>query len=412
MNFRLKYPRILSGAGISRFCACLLLLCLSATSFSQSKSDLQKQRDELNKKISFTKKLIDEAKKNKQITNNEILFIRKQINLRQQLISNLNAEITGIGSEISDKEREIAQLETEISEMKEEYANMIRQAYKTRNACDRLAFLIASESFNQAFRRYSLLQQYADVRKKQVERIVGTQDELKEVIHALEEDKTEKEDLLGERESEASELEQDKAEQQSSLNEISKEESKLRKQQQQHEADRQRINKAIERIIEEELRAEKSKNNGVFSLTPEGKIISENFERNKGNLPWPVLRGVITRTFGTQPHASLPGITIDSKGIDIETEKDASVMAIFGGEVTSVFAIPGAGENVIVTHGAYKTVYTHLKNVSVSKGDQVSAKEKMGTVLADGNRNIAHLEIWKVSSKGGVPQNPQYWISK
>lgn len=402
----------MSVAGTCRILLLGLAIGISFPSFSQSKSELQKQRDALNAKIAFTKKLIDEAKKDKQEANNEILYLRKQINLRQQLISNLNAEITGIGSQIADREREITQLEGEINGMKDEYARMIRQAYKSRNSCDRLAFLISSETFNQAFRRYSLLQQYAEVRKKQVERIEEAQQELVETIAVLEEDRGAKEALLGERESEATRLQRDKTEQQASLAEISKEEQSLRKQQQQQESERQRINKAIQRIIEEELRAEKSKNNGVFSLTPEGKIISENFEKNKGKLPWPVLRGVIIRSFGTQPHASLPGITIDSKGIDIETEENASVMAIFGGEVTSVFSIPGAGDNVIVTHGAYKSVYTHLKDVTVSKGSQISAKERIGKVLSDGSSNIAHLEIWKVSSKGGQPQNPEYWISK
>lgn len=411
MNFRLIYPINLKSASIFKLVAFLVFSGLASAAFSQSKSDLQKQRDNLNKKISFTKKLIDEAKKNKDVTNNELLFIKKQINLRQQLIGNLNTEITGIGSEISDKEREIGDMESEIGQMKEEYAKMIRQAYQSRNACDRLAFLIAAESFNQAFRRYSLMQQYADVRKHQVMRIEGKQNAVKRVVDELEVDREEKELLLGERETERTELEQDKSAQQNSLVKLSKEESKLRKQQHQNQSERQRINRAIQRIIEEELRAEKSKNNGVFSLTPEGKIISENFERNKGNLPWPVLRGVIIRKFGSQPHASLPGITIDSKGVDIETEKDASVMSIFDGEVTSVFAIPGAGDNVIITHGAYKTVYTQMKDVTVTKGDQVTAKEKIGTVLADGSRNIAHLEIWKVTSKGGTPQNPQYWIS-
>ena len=170
------------------------------------------------------------------------------------------------------------------------------------------------------------------------------------------------------------------------------------------------MNAAIQRIIEEELAAEKNKNNGVFELTPAGKIVSANFEKNQGQLPWPVLRGVITARYGKHAHPTIPGITIDNKGIDIATEQNASVMAIFGGKVTSVFSIPGAGQNVIVTHGAYKTVYTSLKEVSVRKGDTVDARQKIGSVLNQNDKTVAHLEIWKVSSTGGVPQDPQSWI--
>lgn len=196
------------------------------------------------------------------------------------------------------------------------------------------------------------------------------------------------------------------------LDKLKGEESRLHKQREQQEEERKKINAAIQRIIEEELRAEKDKNNGVFKLTPAGKIVSENFEKNKGTLPWPVTHGIITQTFGQQAHATLPGITIDNKGIDITTDKEAEVRSIFNGEVTSVFTIPGAGQNVIVTHGAYKSVYTNLKQVTVKKGDQVAAKETIGVVLSEGSKSIAHLEIWKVSSAGGTPLNPSYWISK
>ena len=101
-----------------------------------------------------------------------------------------------------------------------------------------------------------------------------------------------------------------------------------------------------------------------------------------------------------------------NNGVDIATDAGMKVRAIFDGEVTSVFAIPGAGQNVIVTHGSYKTVYTNLASVAVRKGDQVTAYQELGALVEKDGSSTAHLEIWKVSSGGGKAQNPEYWISK
>ena len=151
------------------------------------------------------------------------------------------------------------------------------------------------------------------------------------------------------------------------------EESRLRAQVQQAEAEKKRLNKAIRKIIEAELKAERESSAGEFALTPEGKIVSAAFERNRSALPWPVLRGVLTGKFGRQPHPSLPGITIDNNGIDISTEARSSVLSVFGGTVSSTFEIPGAGWTVILSHGAFRTVYSNLMTATVAKGGQVEA---------------------------------------
>lgn len=398
--------------GATKIFCTLILASLALFSHAQSKSELQRQRDELNKKIAYTKKLINESKKSQESVNRELSILNQQINYRQQLVNNINAEIREIDNDISDRQVGIETLNEEIGKLKDEYAKMVYQSYKTSSTTDKLMFIFASQDFSQAYGRLKMMQHYAEVRRGHMEDIIASQSELQSSIDTLEVIKADKLNLASEKQVEKEQLSSDIASQQSRIQQLKNQESKLRKEQQDQEEERRKINRAIQRIIEEELRAEKEKNNGVFTLTPAGKIVSENFEKNKGQLPWPVLRGVITQKFGKQPHPSLPGIVVDLKGIDIATDPDSKVYSIFNGEVTSVFSIPGAGQNVIVTHGAYKTVYTNLKTVTVSKGQSVTTSEQIGTVLSEGNSATAHLEIWKISQKGGTPLNPEYWISK
>lgn len=390
----------------------MALVLAAAAGWGQSKAELQRQRDEINTKISFTKKLIDDARKNQESTYGQLRILQEQIRYRQQLQRTYEQEVARINDDIASSERSIRDLEAKVEAMKKEYGAMIYRAYKGRRSHDELMYIFAAENFNQAFKRFKILQEYADYRKRQAVEIKAVQARTAERILELEADRISKERLVVEKAKEAEELSSDKSESERVLNVLKQEEQALRRQQAQQEAERQRINTAIRKIIEEELAAEKKKNDGRFELTPEGRIVSEQFEQNKGALPWPVVRGVITGRFGKQPHETLPGIVIENNGIDISTEAGARVLAVFGGTVTSVFSIPGAGQNIIVTHGAYKSVYTHLEGVSVGKGDKVEAGELLGTVLTTGGKNLCHIEIWKMTKDGGTPQNPELWISK
>lgn len=395
-----------------RLWLCLLALVVSTSLAGQSKEELQRQRDELNNKIAYTKKLIAESKQGQHTTNRELQALDRQITLRNRLIGNLSAEVREIEDESKRRSEEITSLEGDLDNMREEYAQMIYQAYKNRHSYDKLMFIFAADDFNQAYLRLKLMQRYGEVRAQHKEEILSKQSSLKAALIELESLKEDRMALLEEKSTEKSALSLDKTDRQVALSKLKEKEDELRKQQRQQETEREKINRAIQRIIDEELRADRNRAGGSFALTPEGKIISQNFEKNKGKLPWPVSRGVILQKFGQQPHASLPGITVDNKGIDIATDEGNDVRSIFGGEVTSVFAIPGAGQNVIVTHGAYKTVYTNMASVSVKKGQQVDAFEKLGILIGQNGSSIAHLEIWKVTSSGGSPQNPEYWISK
>lgn len=406
------FPKIMSGNSCLKLLSLVSFVLVCSVTWGQSKEQLQRERDKLNEQIAFTQKLISEARKNQETTYGQLQMLDEQIRFRNELQRSYEKEVDAIESSIDDSERSINEQEARIEAMKNEYAAMIAQSYKSRRSHDELMYLFAAENFNQAYKRFKIMQEYADYRKRQADEIRQSQEILRERIRELAEEKKEKESLMAEKAKEAEELMADKSERQGLLSTLQQEEKKLRKQQEQQEAERQRLNAAIRRIIEEELAAEKKSNDGKFELTPEGRIVSAKFEQNKGSLPWPVLRGVITSRFGKHAHESIPGISVENNGVDIATENGARVLAVFGGTVTSVFTIPGAGKNVIVTHGAYKTVYSHLEAVNVSKGDTIDAGELIGQVLTLAGKNICHLEIWKMTSDGGSPQNPELWISK
>lgn len=396
--------------------ATLLFLMVAVFAYSQDKGkeDLQKERDRISQEISLTNKLIEENRNNRNKVEGSLSLINKKINLREDLITSLNGEIAMYNRRIDKNRDAIDTLETNLASLKENYAEMIRFAQRNNRNEDRLMYIFASEDFVQAVRRIHYLQQYTQFRHKQAEEIVQSQKELNDLNQKLLGIIKEKDQLKNKEESVKKDLTGDLSDQKKAVSGLQQEEKTLLKKLRKQEKQREDLNKEIQRIIEAEIRASKKDNSGVFSLTPEAAALSANFEKNKGKLPWPVERGVITSSFGKHAHPILAGITVYNNGVDIATNSNATVRAVFQGTVSAVFSIPGAGQNVIINHGGYRSVYSNLKEVFVSKGQKIDVKQSIGTVLTDegSGKTESHLEIWKVDQSGTSKQDPALWIYK
>ncbi|MFM2386194.1 MAG: hypothetical protein RL660_951 [Bacteroidota bacterium] len=145
-------------------------------------------------------------------------------------------------------------------------------------------------------------------------------------------------------------------------------------------------------------------------MSTENRTLSANFESNRGFLSSPA-SGYVCEHFGKNKHPVYNVVT-ENYGIDIRTSKGAQVKTVFDGEVSSVFFLAGAGVNIMINHGTYFTVYSKIDKALVVKGQKVSARQAIGTVMTDAEgNNQVHFEIWKVGANGTpVNVNPELWI--
>lgn len=398
----------------------LLLLVLPATGDAQTKQELENKKARIQKEIDFTNKQLRIVEKNKNATSEQLNALRKKIRLREQLIGTINSEIRTLGGAIATTTREIGQLEGQLQQLRNDYALMIRYAYKNRNVYQQLMFVFAATDFNQAYKRMKYLQQYGLHRRRQATQITQTQTQLSGKKEELEARKNEKTSLRNTEQQQKTTLEKERQQQDKVLKTLTDREKRLRKELADKQAAKRKLDAAIESIIRREIEAARKKataegkknvtNANVFTLTPEAARLSSSFSGNKGLLPWPVEQGTITETFGEHPHKELKGIVIKNNGIDIQSAKGAAARAVFEGTVSGVVSIPGSGKAVIIRHGEYLTVYSNLSTVSVSAGDKVSTKQRIGTLGAadEGNSGQLHLEIWKNTAK----LDPKPWLAR
>ncbi|MBT3384634.1 MAG: peptidoglycan DD-metalloendopeptidase family protein [Prolixibacteraceae bacterium] len=388
-----------------------LFLIFQKVGFAQSITDLQEKKQNAVKEIKYTTNLLNQVQKNEKESLTRLRLLSTKINQRNVLISSINEETKLFQEFIENNNFVVEMLSEDIVRIKNEYAILIRSAYRNKNANDEILFLLSAENFNQAHRRFLYLKRYTSYRKKQAETIEIIQTILSKKSAKLEQQKQIKEKLIGQTQHETTQLGKEKNQQSSVIQKLQSQQKELsQKLKLQHQIERQ-LESEIQRFIEEEARKNLSDGSLGFALTPEQKLVGDNFEQNKQRLPWPTERGIITEHFGIHQHPVLTNVQIRNNGINIATEIGAKIRAVFNGEVSRVFGITGGNTAVIIRHGKFLSVYSNLREVNVKKGDIIKTKQNIGTIFTDhedGNKSILKFQIWRENQK----LDPEQWIVK
>lgn len=410
------------------FIPVLLLLMVSAGSLSaQSKKKLQDKKKKLQSEIKYTEKKIKETQDQQKTSIHQLEKINKNIEDRVELIKTYESEIRLLDSDIKDNQKEIARLDDNITALKKNYASMVYYTWINRGSLNRTVFLLASDDFNDAFRRTRFIRQLGERRKDQLRIIGEARNEKEKVVQELSENKENKTVALTEVTNETNKLQQTKEEKQALVSTLKSKEKDLLAKVEKKRKEASELTSKINAIIEKEIReAEKKKkeNNNKTTTTSskntsntttkttgntEGGSLSSGFESNKGKLPWPVEKGFISGKFGIQPHPVLERVEVKNDGVDITTDKGANVRAVYKGEVSGVFKVDGYENVIIVRHGEYLTVYSHLSSVSVNKGSSVTTKQSIGTVATNTEgKTYINFQV----RKGTTVLNPSLWIAK
>ncbi len=377
--------------------------------FSQTREELENKKKKNEVEIEEASTLLEETRKSRNLNANQIRLLQKRIELRNSLITSIQDEIDLIDVEIEGKTNLINQMGLDMNNLRKEYEKTIIHAYRNRGKYNQVMYFLAAESFNQAYKRLRYMQQFAKLRRDQAVMIQKMQSEMAEEIIQLESIKAEKNALISSKQQENRKLVNEKGQKNRMVTTLLQKERELRKELREKQRVAEQLSKEIADIIEAEMRRNSSMDM-YRQLTPEEKIISDNFNENKGRLPWPTSRGVITGKFGLHQHAVLKGITVQNNGIDITTIEGSEARAMFDGVVSKIFAILGGNYAVIIRHGNFLTVYQNLIDVTVKKGDQVKVKQKLGTIYTDkeNNTTLLHIEIWHELDK----QDPEDWLSR
>ncbi len=392
-----------------------ILLCFigSFSSVAQTKKQLQKKREQLQKEIRQINTLLFKSKQQEEALLSELGDLNKRIAIRSRLIRTIDQEEKELSEEIELNQQEIDSLENSLTKLKKACADMIVQSYKSKSKQSTLMFLLSSKSFTQAYKRMQYMKQYNAYRKLQGEKIKIEYEKLAAYNDSLIVKQEEKVLLIALYTKEQDSVKNEKNSQVKLVEKVKREENKYIAEVKRIQSQENKLNKQIERLIAEEIARSNKKanrNSSGIAMTPEEKLVASTFVANKGRLPWPTEKGIVIRKYGKQKHPTLAGITIQSNGIQLATERQAKARSIFKGKVLSIQLQPGRKKMVLIQHGNYISAYKNLDNVFVKRGQSIATKQEIGTIHTDAitGKTILAFSLFKNTTL----QNPESWISK
>ena len=379
----------------------VLLLALALP--AQSVKELQKQQRELQQQLEQTSKMLKQTKKDETATVNKLNLLNNDIQTRKKLIRNIQGEINGLNGEMGQLRYKRSELQKELEAHKEDYARLVRETHYADIQQSPLLFILSSNNFQQLIRRVHYMQEFAAYRKEQVKQIENIQADIDIQNHLLEQRKNDRSLALKNQKREQERLSSDERKQKNMLQSLKKKEKDLLATQKAQQKKVDELNKQIEELIAKQVRT-------TTTLTKEQQLIAGGFEANQGRMPWPVEKGYISGHFGKHKHPVHEHVTIDNKGIYLQTVQGAHARAVYEGEVTWCAQMNG-NYAVIIQHGNYRSVYSPLKSISVKQGDKVTAKQSIGTIFTDAvddNKTELYFQIYKDRSI----LNPSLWLAQ
>jgi septal ring factor EnvC (AmiA/AmiB activator) len=432
----------------------------------KSKAQLERERLANLQQIQKASQALNQTQEKKKVSLGQLHVITEKLTEKKQVIQGISTQLHGIETNVHQTAQQVIQTQRTLAQLKAEYARLLYTASKTANGFNRLMFLFASESFNQFALRLRYIRQYTEERQRQAARIMGTQYRLHQQLSGLTQQQQRKSSLLNSQLTENKNLLSLKSKEDEMVQQLSQQEQGLR---QELEERRQAVNRLdnliAERVREEIARAaraarlaarreaaraaarrtaatrstgstRRSAESGAdgddsdtaspetdapetaaeaaadrravrIALTPETAQLSSSFSGNRGRLPWPVTRGFISQHFGRHPHPVLKHVTVENRGVDIQTGAGESVRSCFDGKVLTITNIAGMNTIVMIQHGDFFTVYAKLRSVSVHEGQRVSAREVIGTVATDAEgTSEVQFQVWHNSAN----LNPESWL--
>jgi murein hydrolase activator len=383
----------------------ILVLATVAHAAGQSKTELEEQRKKTLEEISYVDNLLKTTSRERSESMNEARMISRKLNLRESVIAGMRQEIGLISERIALNALAVEMMEDDLVALRKDYSKAVVNSYITRKGYPEIMYILSARDFNQGYKRLKYLQQITEFRRNESEIILELKSQIEISRRKLQADLARVSDLKSREEQQKSLLQNEQERQQKIVKSLSNKEQQLKKQLE----EKRRVARKIESEIAKLIAEEKNKARSVAE-TPEQKLIGDSFAENKGRLPWPVEKGVITSRFGIQKNPVLKYVQEENHGIEITGPGKMAARSIFKGEVTRIFPIQGANMTIIIKHGKFYSVYNNIVNVRVKTGQNVETKQYIGDVYADpSDNNNCVLQFMIYDTRY---QDPEIWLAK
>ena len=401
-------------------------------SIATSKTDLQNEKTNLNSSISQAQENLEDIKKEKSDTLNQVDSLMGKISDYQDEIDDLDSKISSLQKQIKDAEAKIKEDEEEQKKQKAALDEKIITLYENGDT-SYLDVLLSSNGLMDFISSCYMLSELTAYDTEMIQQVEEHQKQIEKEKSDLENNKNSLNEAKTTKESKAEALKVAKKEKEEKASQLSDEEKSTQKEIEEMLEDKAIIDKELQKIAkeeaerlererkareEEERKKNSSKNNSSSnsSSNSSGSDIISNPSTSGFIFP---VAGCSKSNIRVLSYPSYAGHT----GVDVNIGVTGkTVVAAKAGTVVTSKALKNSngdyrsyGEYVTINHGdGTVTLYAHMLAGSrkVTSGQKVSQGQAIGTVGSTGNSTGTHLhfEVQVLTNSGGTykfkPVNP------
>ncbi len=413
MKNRKLFVSILSGimAGIMLLGLILSILprnvfaAQTSDEIKQNLTDLEQQQSEISEKTAQ----VQEEKAANQGSIEEVvqqkLNIDQQINLLSTQIDDINDQINNYTQQIAQKQAELDQAETVLANLNKKNQERIR-AMEEQGKISYWSVIFKAKSFTDLVDRLNMVEEIQEADRRCMEELSAAAKTVADARQELEKEKTDLQTSRDEQLAAQKALDEKRTESDEVLAELSARQRELDSMYDDYAAQADALNSSIaaaEQAFTEALRQEQeaakpapdetegdSTDNGSDGETSDsGTVMPE-----PSGWVSPCSYICITDPYGWRVHPITGEATSFHSGVDLANDEGTPIYAAKSGIVTTATSSSVYGYYVTINHGdGYSSLYGHMTNYVVSEGESVSAGQLIGYMGSTGWSTGPHLHF-------------------
>ena len=398
---------------------CILLFIFFSFIYpSKTSQEIQNEINQNNntlEQLEIAIKQLENDISNKETTKQDLQSyidkLNQRIEYREKQIAILIQQDKRI-SELIDKSKiKINEKENKLNVLKKQLIN--RSIYLYKYGREQIILkLVITDDWNRALNRLKYLKILLKYENELNKNISIKINELNIEQKNLKKDQKKQIQILNDAQIVHKQLQEDKKNKKNKIKEINDAKKSLQKNLTLKIKEASEIEKIIKKLISDKSSAKKREKELAKKRAMQNKSTSGNFAIMKGKLDWPT-NGKVFNKFGIQINKELNTKT-ENIGIDIETNNNEPVYPVLDGVVSIITYLRNYGNTIIISHGGgYYTVYSNVKNISVTENEYITPENQIASSSKSENPSMKgnyflHFEIWKNETK----LNPENWLKK
>ncbi len=326
----------------------MLLFVVDAVAQKPTTVAEQKKRVEQCKRdLEKTQREVKELKRQKGSATQQVDKLTKQMNQRTSYIAETERKRDLLTIEANKLNQQIDSLLKALDHNKKIYAEVVRVAYRNYAADGATTYLFSSTSISDAAHRMVNVRHIAEQRAALAEQIKEQGRRLVSMRNELQTRRVELDSLGRSLEREHRELERDRDEARRTFEKLSEQERKALNEQKRQQKQLEEATKELRKLTE-------------------GNNVGKSFSTSTKNLNLPVEGGKTEK--------------MQKNMVKIIGSKGNAVRSIYEGKVVRILVDNTNHSTVMIAHGHFVSVYSHLSQIRVKEGDVVKRNQTIGTI--------------------------------